>query len=54
MDIDVYTLSEAIKTFKQSSKPDNTTMGAPATVDDVRRVINGVAELAEAFIRELS
>lgn len=54
MDIDVVALAEAVETFKRVSRPDNTAMGASATVDDIRRVINGVAELAEAFIRELS
>lgn len=54
MDIDVDALTDAVESFKRASSPGSTTLGAPATVDDVRRVIDGVAGLAETFICELS
>lgn len=53
MNIDTGRLREAVKDFKFHGVPTNSSGSAPATVKDVKDVVNGVAALLNDFIDEL-
>ena len=53
MNIDTGRLREAVKDFKFHGGPTNSSGSAPATVKDVKDVVNGVAALLNEFIDEL-
>lgn len=53
MNIDTGSLREAVKNFKFYGGPSNSSGSAPATVKDVKDVVDGVAALLNEFINEL-
>lgn len=53
MEIDTQKLRQIVQDFKYHARPSNATCGAPATVDDINRVIDSVSKALVAFIREI-
>ena len=53
MNIDTGRLREAVKDFKFHGEPTNSSGSAPATVKDVKDVVDDVAALLNEFIDEL-
>ena len=53
MNIDTGSLREAVKKFKFYGGPSNSSGSAPATVKDVKDVVDDVAALLNEFINEL-
>ena len=53
MEIDTQKLRQAIRDFKFYSRPSSATLGTPADVDDINRVIDGVTKVLNAFVQEL-
>lgn len=53
MNIDTGRLREAVKDFKFHGGPTNSSASAPATVKDVKDVVDDVAALLNEFIDEL-
>lgn len=50
---DTQKLRKAIKHFEFYSTPSNAMGGAPATVDDIRKLIKNTAKLLNEFVDEL-
>lgn len=53
MNIDTKRLYDAVEDFRFHGGPTNSSGSAPATVKDVKDVVNGVAALLNEFIDEL-
>lgn len=53
MEIDTQKLRQATRDFKFYSRPSSATLGTPATVDDINRVIDGVAKVLNTFVQEV-
>ena len=53
MNIDTRSLRESVKNFKFYGGPSNSSDSAPATVKDVKDVVDDVAALLNEFIDEL-
>lgn len=51
--MDIQKLYEAVSRFQFSANPTSTDYSLPATVGDIKKLIEKTAELFEAFIREL-
>lgn len=51
--IDTESLKRAVKHFEFSSRPINAMSSAPASVDDINKLIRNTARLFNTFIEEL-
>lgn len=51
--IDTQKLRKAIKHFEFYSSPSNSMGGAPATVDDIKKLIKSTSKLLNEFVDEL-
>lgn len=51
--VNTQNLLDIIDNFESSSKPTSATGSAPATVDDINKVIRHTANVLRAFVEEL-